>query len=286
VKQVIGITGTKGWIGSYVFRYFDAHESFKVRSLDPWTKLHKENDNPKKMPKVDWVLHLAASTSITASYENPISVYRNNLNATISALSSCVRSSGNFIYMSAYVYGKPRYSPIDEKHPIDTTNPYMSTKWLSEVICQDVCKHLDVNLLILRTFNIYAPGVRKGRLISESVESCRSQRSIKLKDPVPYRDYLYVKDFCALLELILKEGIRPFELYNLAYGQSHSNLEVAKMIKRIMASPLEIKVENLPRKNDVVNIYADSTKIRKRFKWKPIYDLEAGLTDMLKTSDQ
>ncbi len=281
MKQVIGITGTKGWIGSYIFSHFSGHESFEIKSLDPWIKSRNGNDNVKKMPKVDWVLHLAARTSIAGAYNNPLSIYRNNINATINALSSCLRSGGNFIYMSSYVYGPPQYTPIDENHPIDTTNPYMSSKWLSEVICKDVCKHLNISLLILRAFNIYAPGVKEGRLIAESVESCKAKRSINLRNPRPYRDYLYVKDFCTLLELIFNGGIDSFELYNLAFGKSYSNLEVVELIKMLTANRMGIKIEDLPRKNDVADVYADTRKIRKRFNWKPIYDLEAGIIDLL-----
>ena len=168
------------------------HKRFymKVMKLFHWTNIldpaHRIivflNECPDDL---NWVLHFAASASIGKSFENPFYTYANNLESTIVALNIAYRSKSPFLFMSSYVYGKPRYLPIDEKHPLDFVNPYMGSKIIGEEICRQICSMLLIPLIILRGFNIYGNCKIPGRLISDLLESAHNRMPIVLNDPLP-----------------------------------------------------------------------------------------------------
>ena len=134
--------------------------------------------------------------------------------------------------MSSYVYGNPKYLPIDEKHPVASANPYMGSKITGEEICRQLSHLLKFPLIILRVFNIYGDFEIPGRLISDLLQNLRQGNSLVLNDPVPKRDYLYIKDLEVSLRFYEKilgwERIRsdtlPFNAAALPSGRTHHAL--------------------------------------------------------------
>jgi len=278
----IGITGQKGVIGGSVTNAL-LDESHDVHSLDDYTlsKTFNEFDREELPDDLNWVLHFGASTSIEKSIKNPFLTYNNNFNATLQALKIAHNHSAGFIFMSSYVYGNPEYIPIDEQHPIRSSNPYMGSKIICEKICLQLSAQFNIPLIILRGFNIYGDQIVKGRLISDLLYAVRNNNPLIINDPNPKRDYLYIKDFVLLIRKIIslespKEGI-----YNVGYGESYSNLEVAEIIKELSKNNLELLIRSNPRPNDIIDCTVDTTLINNTFSWKPIYSLRDGLSELV-----
>ena len=277
----IGITGGKGFIGGSVAKHLlrNGHE---IVNLDIHTR-HRSSKKYqlKELENFNWVLHFGASTSIKKSYDDPFSTYQNNLGSTLIALDIARSTGAAFMYMSSYVYGPPQYLPLDEKHPVCAVNPYMSSKVLGENICLHLSQHFELDLIIFRGFNVYGNNIKKGMLIPDLIKSVKNSDQLIVNDPNPIRDYLYIEDFCDLILKMVASSPIPTGTYNVGYGRSYSNLEVAETIHRIAKSPLPIEIRSRPRLNDINDCSVDVALIRKTFSWSPRYSLSQGIKMIL-----
>lgn len=281
----IGITGCSGFIGGAVSHAM-TDTGYSVISLDHITRSFVLDDSDKgRYPaELDWVLHFGAKTSIPDSFADPYGTYVNNIGSTLKALKIASHCHAAFLFMSSYVYGQPLYIPIDEKHPVKAVNPYMASKIVGEEMCRQICCTEKIPAVILRGFNIFGDYSVSGRLIPDLLDAARQGHAIHLNDPTPIRDYLYIKDFANLILRVtaqrpsVSEGIG---IYNVGYGQSYSNLEVAELVCQLMNSECQLIVSSNPRKNDILDCSVDTSFIRKTFVWEPEYSLHRALTELI-----
>ena len=280
----IGVTGGSGWVGNDL-RCCLQKLGFSITDLSPWTRQSSTTPKTSRFPPIDWIIHLGATTSIEKSFKDPSSTYHNNINGCLRILEITRQTNANLILLSSYIYGVPRYLPIDEQHPVSPTNPYMSSKWLSECICQEIGDHLSISYLILRAFNIYSSGTCEGRLMSDLLNNARHGKKLILNDANPSRDYLYVKDLGVLISKIINAIPRHYsDIYNVGSGCSHKNIEVAETVRSIFGNNIGIEINASPRKNDIDDVVADITKVKSEFGWCPSFDLESGIRDIVQRS--
>jgi len=276
----IGITGYRGFIGNSVAHYLGA-QGHDIVSLDNYTRTYIPESvaHDACTNDLNWVIHFGASTSIPKSFADPVATYHNNISATLKALKIAQHSKASLIYMSSYVYGKPKYLPIDEKHPLAADNPYAESK----IVCEEICHNLMnvLPIIILRGFNIYGDCHIPGRLIPDLLACIRKRNPIEINDPYPQRDYLYITDFHRLLSKIIFGNQNVTGIFNVGYGCSHSNLEVAEMVCKLANEQRKIIIKSQPRQNDILDCFADVTLIKKTFSWEPDISLEMGLNELI-----
>lgn len=282
IRMKIGITGIRGFIGAEVERALSAqgHETVALDAFTrPADRMEVDADHPKGLK---WVLHFGATTSIEQSWKDPFYTYKNNIDSTLAALKIAQASNAAFLFMSSYVYGKPEYLPVDEKHLLEAVNPYMSSKIVCEDICRQLCKTISMPLVVLRGSNIFGSAYVRGRLIPELLESAGRGEQLTITDPLPKRDYLYIKDFYGLIIKIVDMEPPASGTYNVGYGRSYSNMEIAEVIKRLSASKYPVAVKSTPRPNDILDASVDVSLVKKSFSWEPRYSLEKGLEELVR----
>jgi len=280
----IGITGQEGFIGSSVSRSLSA-EGHEILSLDKYTRLCAKDDFALEgIGQLDWILHFASSTSIEGSFADPFYTYANNIESTLLALKIAYSGRSAFLFMSSYVYGQPKYLPVDEKHPVAYTNPYMASKIICEELCGQLSTTLGIPLVILRGSSIYGDFRIPGRLISDILEAIRNGEAIRLNDPAPKRDYLYIKDLCSLVQKIISKKPVAAGVYNAGYGQAYSNMEAAKIAVSLSGSKRDVIVNSAPRHKDINDCSIDANLVKKTFSWTPLYPLEKGLAELIKSN--
>ena len=281
----IGFSGTNGWLTKHVINKLES-EPIKIINFDNVTRRLSNRPEKDVIKKLDWFFHFASKTNIENSINDPFDTYKNNLNSTLAAIEIAQISKANLLYLSSYVYGDPEYQPIDERHIVRPKNPYMNSKWISEQICNDICKQKNIPLTIFRVFNVYGAGQKKGRIISDLLNDAINNQDLQLNDPDPIRDYLYVEDFNNLLLKMLYLKKSTDGTYNVGSGESLTNLEVAKVIQNLVNPSLKIRILSNPRKNDISVCKVNNTKAVDHFDWSPSYSLEKGvkhIIDMLQT---
>ena len=278
----IGITGVNGFLGGAVYKKLGEIGHFVV-SLDSITlkEFSAKRIKESNITDIDWVLHFGSKTSIPDSHIDPFSTYASNISSTLSALKIAEKTNSGFLFMSSFVYGSHKYSPIDEKHPVSASNPYMSSKIVSEEICTEITKSKDIPLIILRGFNIYGSKLIPGRLISDLIIAKNNNELLTINDSNPKRDYLYIKDFVSLIEIIINSFPIKSGIYNVGYGQAYTNLEVANIFRELIGESRMVRINSKKRGNDILDCSVDTRLIKKTFSWSPKYSLKQGLSDFL-----
>lgn len=281
----VGVTGLAGSLGGLSARLLRA-AGHTVVDLDAWCW----NPDPAALAALptdlDWVLHFAARTSIAESLADPDGFLRDNLASTRAALDAAVHAHAALLYMSSYVYGQPRYNPVDEKHPVAELNPYMASKRAGGQLCAEVCAEHNLPLVVLRPFSIYGARRQPGRLVSDLLDCVRSGAPLAINDPTPRRDHLHAHDFGRLIVAIVATAISTTaaaraEVYNVGAGIAHANIEVAELVRELTEDPRPVQVAARPRSGDVSVCIADIRKVTAVFGWRPQIALRDGLRGLL-----
>src|SRR5262245_18818559 len=87
--------------------------------LSTWTDV-------STLPDADVVIHTAGRTHVANASDSPLAFYRDNVVTTLNLLELARQRRSLFILAGSYVYGTPRYLPVDESHPLGACSPYMS----------------------------------------------------------------------------------------------------------------------------------------------------------------
>lgn len=256
-------------------------------------QLHSAEDLDRAFEKYtpSAVIHLASSINVRESLENPGHYYENNLSGTLSLASAMVRHSVSTLIFSssASVYGDPRYTPIDEKHPKAPLNPYGRTKWMAEELFEDFHRAHGLNVLSLRYFNAAGadPESEVGEahspethLIPTLIATAQGHRpsctiygqEFPTKDGTAIRDYIHVSDLasahCLAIDWLEKNS--GCHALNLGTGKGHSIREVIAAVEKKAGAeiPLEYTSANVFESSVLI---AEATKASQLLGWKPIY---------------
>ena len=253
--------------------------------------------------KIDSVIHFAGSKSVNESVSEPLHYYENNVIGTISLLKAMNRYDVKKIIFSssASVYGDPKYTPIDELHPLHPTSPYAQTKkQVEEIITDLVTSDSEWNAIILRYFN--PVGAHSSGLIGENPKGVPNNLvpyiakvaagslpclnvyggDYPTKDGTGVRDYIHVVDLAmghlSAVEYLTEE-IEKFAIFNLGTGKGISVLEMVDCYEETCGKSIDRQLLDR-RPGDVSECFADNTKARLKLKWVP----KLGLKDMCESS--
>jgi len=231
---------------------------------------------------VSHVIHLAALTSVEDSWENPRDYYRVNMMGTLNVLEFCRNRNASMTYISTYVYGAPKYLPVDERHPISPASVYNHSKYLAEDMCRFYAENLGVSVTVLRLFNPYGPGQSKNFLIPNIIHQVLKSDQIELKDLKPKRDFIYIDDIVSAIWLTV--GQKGFHYFNVGSGVSVSVAELCDIVQSIAGTNLPVISKNMVRKNEVMDVIADYTKIKDELGWIPKTDIRSGIKKVIESS--
>ena len=175
------------------------------------------------------------------------------------------------IFTSSYVYGVPKYLPIDEIHPINPFNPYAQSKLIGEELCSGYNRDFNVPIIIFRPFNIYGKSQCEHFLIPKIIKQAK-QGKIQLEDSRPKRDFIYIDDVIDAYEKAIYYKKTPFEIFNLGTGKSTSINDLSKTIANKINKKISISFSEKKRKNEVLDTIANIDKAYSYLKWKPKFN--------------
>jgi UDP-glucose 4-epimerase len=304
------VTGGCGYIGSHIVRKL-SEAGQKVIVLDNLSTgferalLHNETliqADLADLDKLDQILHsynisaimhMAASTSVPESLQNPAKYYQNNTINTFQLLQACLRHQiKNFIFSStAAVYGLVETGIADEKTNIfRPINPYGHSKLAAEYLINDLAAAANLNFIILRYFNVAGaePHGRLGsfnsradNLIKKACQAALGKIShlevygddYPTMDGTPIRDFIHVEDLAEahLLALNYVQQKAKSATFNLGYGKGYSVYEVIEAFNQIIQKPLAYQVK--PRRTgDLPKMIAKVDGAFSLLDWKPAYN--------------
>lgn len=276
----IAITGSCGFIGSHLFKRLAVTGTHVIEiditkgiDVSDWHQLDNVGD-------FDLLFHLAAKSYVPDSYESPRSFYYLNVAGTLNALELCRIRKARMVYISSYVYGRPKYLPIDEEHPVSAFNPYAQTKIIAEQLCQAYNRDFNLPVVIIRPFNIYGPGQNENFLIPTVITQAKTGKVV-LKDPRPKRDFLFIDDFIELLIKLIDYDKKDCACFNAGSSKSVSVKELVDIINDISNIKFDVEFEDQQRKNEILDTVANISKARKILGWQPKINIRQGLKTLI-----
>lgn len=255
-------------------------------------------------PGIDGIIHFAAKKSVYESLQIPVTYYENN----IAGLVNVMRMVKDFkipyfvFSSSCTVYGEPDHVPVTESTPTTSSvTPYGNSKLWAELMITEFTKLTPhVKSVLLRYFNPVGAHetARIGELprgvpgnlmpfITQTAAGWRGELKIFGKDydtpdGTNIRDFIHVADLAQAhvkaLEYAAVNDIDT-EVFNVGTGDGHSVYEVVQSFERATGVKLPYAFADR-RPGDVVQIWADTTKVSRLLGWKPVYSLD----DMSRTA--
>ena len=281
-KRIL-VTGAKGFVGSHLCAEL-IREGAEIVDVDvkgdcavdirDWKQIKELGG---RRGKIDLIFHLAALMFVPYSFQNPRETYEVNILGTLNILELCrVANIDKIVFASSYVYGNPKYLPVDEKHPLTPASPYARSKVMGEGLCKAYHDDYGLKCVVLRPFNIYGDGQSESFLIPSILRQLVSGK-VELVDPEPKRDFLYITD---LVESYIKAGeytASEFEIFNIGSGVSYCVDDIVKEIVKAWGSEVEVRYENLRRKNEIMDAVANIRKASIELGWEPKTDFKEGI---------
>ncbi|HDN83776.1 MAG TPA: SDR family NAD(P)-dependent oxidoreductase [Candidatus Altiarchaeales archaeon] len=307
-KRIL-VTGGAGFIGSHLVDRL-VEEDAEVVAIDnlkdgDLSNLDKSKDRiefhkvdirdfealKKAMDGVEVVFHLAANANVPYSVENPKYDFETNALGTFNVLKlSLDLDVEKVIYASsAAVYGEPVYVPIDERHPLNPISPYGASKLAGERSGFAYYSTYGLKFVAMRIFNTY--GERQRRYVMyDFLRKLREnpKRLEVLGTGEQVRDFCYVEDCVEAFILAAEKNVAVGDVFNIAGGNPISIRDLAYLMVKILGldGKTEVVFTGESWKGDIVNLYADISKIKSKLGFEPKVGLEEGILRLKEWFDE
>jgi dTDP-glucose 4,6-dehydratase len=301
------ITGGLGFIGSNFIRHImNKYPEYKIVNLDKMTYAGNpenlrdiEKDPHYKFvrgcvadenlvnelisgEKPDAIIHFAAESHVDRSIHGSLDFVQTNVMGTRVLLDAAKNYKiERFIYISTdEVYGDIEVGSFKEEDPFRPNSPYSASKAAGDLLARAYFKTFKLPVLITRSSNNYGPYQYPEKLIPLFITNLLENKKVPLYgDGLNVRDWLYVLDNCAGIDMILHRG-RDGEAYNIGGDNEKTNREITDIVLKELGKD-EFWIEYVKDRPGHDRRYSlDSTKIKK-LGWKPKYDFETAIREKI-----
>jgi len=231
----------------------------------------------------DYVIHLAARTSVPRSVENPIETNFVNIDGTLNVLVAARDAKVRRVVFAASssAYGETPTLPKTEAMPADPISPYGITKYVGELYAKVFGRVYGLENACVRYFNVFGPRQDPSSQYS-GVLSRFMLAVIEGQQPVVFGDGEQSRDF-TYIENIVDETLRACEakgasgmVFNGGTGARITLNQVLKMLEKITGKKIQTKYDP-PRTGDIHDSQADILLAEKVLGYKPLVHFEEGL---------
>jgi dTDP-glucose 4,6-dehydratase len=322
--QNVLITGGAGFIGSNFVRYLLASDAqVRVTNLDALT-YSGSLENLPKLPNphnytfvkgdicdadlvtrllrehaIDTIVHFAAETHVDRSILLPGQFVQANIVGTFTLLeaarqvwlqaASIPKDRLRFHHIStdevfgSLAVGEPAWN---EAAPYAPNSPYAASKAASDHLVRAYGHTYGLPYTLTNCSNNYGPCQFPEKLVPLMILNALAGQLLPIYgDGKQIRDWLYVEDHCAAIDLVLHRG-RVGESYNVGGNCQPTNLEIVDTLCDILdelqpASPFtpHAKLKKLvaDRPGHDRRYAMNTAKISRELGWQPAHDLRGGL---------
>ncbi len=318
MNRSILITGGAGFIGSHVVRHFlTKYPNYKIVNLDlltyagnlenlldveslPNYKFVKGDIRDKTMlddlfkhHQFDALIHLAAESHVDRSISHPLDFLTTNVLGTVNLLQTAKKYwqshwDGKLFYhvSTDEVYGSlGETGMFTEQTPYDPHSPYSASKASSDHFVRAYHDTYNMPVVISNCSNNYGPNQFPEKLLPLFINNIRNNKPLPVYgDGGNTRDWLWVKDHAAAIDLIFHHGtIR--ETYNIGGFNEWKNIDLIRLLCTVCDKQLDREKGSSEKLITFVTDrpghdrrYAiDASKLASTLNFKPSINFEKGL---------
>ena len=298
--QRILVTGGAGFIGSHTVEAL-IEARYDVAVLDDLSTGTTENlpqgvdliegsildddDVQSAVANSHVIVHLAAYTSVSESFDAFELCYRINVGGTSRVVEAAISAGvGRIVFASSSAV----YAEVGTDLKVETEcpmpgSPYAVSKLEGEHLLQRALEREGITFAAMRYFNVYGHRQRTDSAYAAAVPLFL-ERGISGEPMTVYGDGKQTRDFVHV-EDVAKANLRAVEsklsgVYNVGTGVATQIDDLATRVARICESraPLQHRPE---RPGDARSSEADITRIRSELDWSPHIPLDKGLRKTL-----
>lgn len=285
MKNKILITGSRGFLGSYLKEYLEKKNN--VFSADFDLTKPKQIESYLKKHTFNAIYHLAGCSRVNhkMSFEEYFSKNFLTTAYLANALETYSKKVSIFFASSIHVYGNQGGS-IHELLTPKPTHAYGFTKYIAEEALRKLAqKNNKIRIVVGRFSNCIGPYQPLGFVISDFCHKISKLPNnggvLKVGSLDSKRSFLDVRDIVQVIPSLLSQSKNSFEIFNIASKKEYKISEVLK--KLIQLSEKEAKIKSNSTHNPLKGLQLDLKKFYRKISQKTFRPLEETLEDMYKS---
>jgi len=304
-RMKLFVTGGAGFIGSNYVHHVLATTDDEVTVFDALTYAgNRENladleGNPRfsfvhgdicdrdavsaSLPGHDAVVHFAAESHVDRSLLDPDVFVKTNCMGT-NVMCDVASQAGveRFLHISTdEVYGSIEDGSFTETDILAPRSPYSAAKAGSDLIALAYYETHDLPVVVTRSSNQYGPYQFPEKLIPFFMTSLLNDKNVPLYgDGLNVRDWLFVRDNCVGVDLVLREGIVG-EVYNIGAGNERTNREITDRVLALLGKDESSVTYVEDRLGHDRRYSIDATKVS-ALGWAPSMSFDDGLAETVR----
>lgn len=303
-KKRILVGGGAGFIGSnFIYHLLENYPSYEIINYDVLTyaanienmSIAEKNPNYKfiqgdiadyeKLEEIakegiDAIVNFAAETAVGRSVHGKAADFIHSNVVGTHSLLELVKNYKipRFVQISTdEVYGTVGLNE-DRQFTEDSSFlpnvPYAAAKAGGDLMCRAYFNTYKVPVIVTHCSNNYGPYQHPEKLIPYFIFRAMNNQSLPIHgDGLHVRDWIYVRDHCEAIDLILHNGTLG-EVYNIGSDNERPTIDIARIILNLIGRPYSL-INNVPDRPGNDRRYSISaSKIDRELGWKPIHTFE------------
>lgn len=228
----------------------------------------------------DAVVHFAAESHVDRSIVDPDAFVRTNCDGTnVVCDVARIIEVDRFVHISTdEVYGSIEEGSFTETDRLGPRSPYSASKAGSDLIALAYHETYGLPVIVTRSSNNFGPYQYPEKVIPLFVTNLLEGGNVPLYgDGLNVRDWCYVADNCAGVDLVLRSGVIG-EIYNIGAGNECTNAELTHAILALCGAGDE-RIDYVTDRLGHDRRYSiDCTKVRD-LGWEPKRNFSEALED-------
>jgi nucleoside-diphosphate-sugar epimerase len=237
----------------------------------------------KAMHQADYVIHLAARTSVPRSVKDPVDTNRINVDGTLNVLMAARDNKIKRLVFAASsaAYGETPALPKTESMQPAPISPYGVSKYVGELYAQTFGRCYGLENVSLRYFNIFGPrqdpdSPYSGVLSRFVTAFLDGVEPVVFGDGEQTRDFTYVENAVQANLLACESPGASGKVFNIGTGLRVSLNHTLGALVEISGKKLPVKYEP-PREGDIRDSLADISSARECLGYEPSVMFDEGL---------
>lgn len=306
------VTGGCGFIGTNLIEFVLKRTDWDIRVLDNLSQgkleylesvkgyserrvtflegdVRDEDDVAKAVKNVEFIIHLAAQTSVMDSIERPKEDAKTNILGTINLLAEAVEKDvERFVLASSAAPLGEQEMPIHEEKVPEPLSPYGASKLAAEGYCSAYAGSHSVQSVALRFSNVYGPkSWHKGSVVAKFIKQIlKDETPVIYGDGEQTRDFIHTEDIAqGILRSCTETLSEDFERFQIGTGVETSINELYSLLKEELEEQgIDVPTANYgdKREGEIYRNFAKIEKAKEELDYSPEVSLEEGIKGTIK----